>query len=256
MTMSSQNPFTDDGHLAKEKEVLKSSAASTFSTETAETLVNTTSPFTRGHSLFINARGKALFRLPTPSSQLEIQICHPDASLAYVSTREKLWSGNCTLSSPQRGDLISTEYRFGPNREPVIRLSNDSEKVAPEIKITGRWTSRTTSFVLPDGSTFEWRYVKEIGPGGKKERFVVLDKIEVSGRRRVAHLLRNEQTRPSKTSKCTAGNGGELVFDRHALEVMDETLIVATCLLMLKKEVDRRRALQMFVLIGGASGGN
>ncbi|KKZ66012.1 hypothetical protein EMCG_08234 [[Emmonsia] crescens] len=252
--MTSDNPFTDSACLAKEKETLKSSAVSTISTETAETLVNTPSSFTPGHSLFIDARGKALVRLPTPPSQLEIHIHNPDASLAYVSTRKKRCSGTSTLSSPERGDLIFTEYFFGPKREPIIHLRNESEKASPQIKVKGKCTSRTTHFSAPDGSAFEWGYLKERGPDGKKERFVVLEKIEVAGRRRVAHLVRNERTMPSKTSKCTAGNGGELVFDRHASEVIDEALIVATCLLMLKKEIDRQRALQVFVLLGGSGG--
>ncbi|KLJ10773.1 hypothetical protein EMPG_13851 [Blastomyces silverae] len=253
--MAPDNPFADSACVAKEKETLKSSAVSISSTETAETLVNTPSSFTPGRSLFIDARGKALVRLPTPPSQLEIHLHNPDASLAYISTRKSRCSGSTTLSSPERGDLIFTEYFFGPNREPIIHQLNGSEKASLQVKIQGKWTSRATNFSLPDGSVFEWRYVKECGPEGKKEMLVVLEKIDVAGRKRVAHLLRNERTRPPNTSRCTAGNGGELVIDRDASEAIDESLIVATCLLMLKKEIDRRRALQACVIFGGAGAG-
>ncbi|EEQ88327.1 hypothetical protein RJZ56_000484 [Blastomyces dermatitidis] len=250
--IASDNPFADSASLAKEKETLKSSSVSVISTETAETLVNTPASFTPGRSLFIDARGKALVRLPTPSSQLEIHIHNPDTSLAYVSTRKSRCSGSSTLSSPECGDLLFTEYFFGPNREPRIHILTGSEKASPEVKIKGKWTSRATNFSLPDGSVFEWRYVKECGPDGKKEVLVVLEKFEVSGRKRVAHLLRNKRTRPPNTSRCTAGNGGELVIGRDTAEVIDEPLIVATCLLMLKKEIDRRRAIQACVIFGGA----
>ncbi|PGH08137.1 hypothetical protein GX51_01290 [Blastomyces parvus] len=248
---ASHNSFADNANLADEKEILKSSAVSIRSTETTETLLNTPSSFIPGRSLFIDARGKAFVRLPTPSSQREIHIHNPDSSPAYVSTRKGRCSNSSTLSSPGSGDLLFTEYFFGPNREPIIQLLDGSEKASPPVKIKGKWISRTTNFVLPDGSAFEWRYVKECGPDGKKEMLLVLEKIEVAGRKRVAHLLRNKGTRPPKTSRFTAGNGGELVIDRDASEEIDETLIVATCLLMLKKEVDRRRALQACVIFGG-----
>ncbi|OAX78903.1 hypothetical protein ACJ72_06782 [Emergomyces africanus] len=248
--MTSDKALSDNAvFLANEKETIKSSAVSISSTETTETLVKGPSSFIPGHSLSIDARGKALVRLPTLPSQLEIQIQNPDSSLGYVSTRKKRCSSNSTLSSPERGDLILTEYFFGPNKEPVIHLLNESEKASLPVKVKGKFTSRTTSFSSPDGSVFEWRYLKERGLDGKKERFLVLEKVEVAGRIRVAYLLRNADTMPSKTSKRTAGNGGELLFDRHASEMIDEALVVATCLLMLKKEIDRRRALQAFVLV-------
>ncbi|OJD20261.1 hypothetical protein ACJ73_08404 [Blastomyces percursus] len=49
--MALDNPFADNGYLAKEKETFESSVASISSTETAETLVNTQSSFIPGHSV-------------------------------------------------------------------------------------------------------------------------------------------------------------------------------------------------------------
>jgi hypothetical protein len=45
-------------------------------------------------------------------------------------------------------------------------------------------------------------------------------------------------------------------MDEEALRAagIDESVVVATCLVMLKKEVDRRRLIQMMVMSGAASG--
>jgi hypothetical protein len=128
---------------------------------------------------------------------------------------------------------------------------------ASEIEIMGKWTSRAQAFITPEGSTFEWRYARKSDEGAKRAKLLVLEKKEgVSGkRRRIAQLVRNEQTRPQGTSKTTAGNGGELVLDRNASDELDEALVVATCLLMLKKEIDRRRTLQTMVILSAVSSG-
>jgi len=54
-------------------------------------------------------------------------------------------------------------------------------------------------------------------------------------------LWRTSGTRAQGTSRCTAGNGGQLILDQEATSHVDEALIIATCLVMLKKEIDRRR---------------
>jgi hypothetical protein len=79
-------------------------------------------------------------------------------------------------------------------------------------------------------------------------------KSSVPGQR-LAQLVRNDQTRPEGTRKSTAGNGGQLIIAPGADTELDEALIVATCLLMLKKEIDRRRLIQFMVLAGAGSGG-
>ncbi|KAL1956322.1 hypothetical protein VTO42DRAFT_7405 [Malbranchea cinnamomea] len=258
--------FRDDERLSlADKELeLKSSAASISTTNTAvESLGPENCSFTPGRSFFIGANGVRAIRLPFPSSQLEIPIYHSDGSLAYVSTREKKCSGNAVLSSPKLGDLVSTSYFFGPKRDPVIRLlqSPNSDPLQDEIKVTGKWTSRTQSFVAPNGSTFIWRYVRQKGTTSAWDccdgtsRLLVLEKKTDEGPvtgpgQRIAQLVRNKHTRPKGTSKSTAGNGGELVLARDAKLVLDEALIVATCILMLKKEIDRRRALQFMIFCG------
>lgn len=77
----------------------------------------------------------------------------------------------------------------------------------------------------------------------------------VEGEVQLAELIRSDSTRTPGTSKLTAGNGGLLVFSKECAVVVEERLVVASCLVMLKKEVDRRRMVQM-VALGGAAGGS
>ncbi|EZF35130.1 hypothetical protein TMEN_2056 [Trichophyton mentagrophytes] len=254
----------------KEVEILKSSVASdtvvedeappTYSECTTITLTrDIKQAFTPGRSLYINSRGIGMIRFPTPSSELEIPIYNQDGSLAYVSTRDKRCSGDAVLSSPNLGNLLITTYFFGPGRHPVLSLlyptpfTRGSPDINKDITVAGKFISRSADFDMPDGSKFEWRYVPLGYDGGGRSKLLVLEKIEGKGngsRKRVAQLLRTKQTIPQGSSKHRAGCGGELVLDQNAHLDIDETVIVGTCLLMLKREVDRRRAIQMMVMTG------
>lgn len=218
--------------------------------------------FKHGKTLLINARGIALVRLPLYSRQLEIQITDINGNLLYMSTRAKASSGNAILSSASE-NLVSTKYFWGPGRDPVMHLmvrgkdklgeshDTDAEEqlLGPEIKTKSQWTSRNHRFVMPDGKQFEWTYVREKDENNKKATSLVLREMESSGKgRRIAKLVRNDETRTEGTKSCTAGNGGHLVLDTEAETALQESVIVATCLLMLKKEIDRRRALQFAVI--------
>lgn len=213
--------------------------------------------FYPSRTLQVNALGIRALRLPVPPSQKEIVVTHPDGTEAYVSTRDKRWSGNCRLSRPGTESLIQTEYFFGPNRDPVLHLLQSSSVVPEQVKVTGRWASRTMSFTTPKGSEFEWKYAKKRNPDGTKVNLIILqtakDKDDEKEIRRIAQLVRDRGTRTPGTSKCTAGNGGELQIDDGALNAfeLDEPMVVATCLVMLKREIDRRRMIQCAV-IGGA----
>ncbi|KAJ5703075.1 hypothetical protein N7488_010623 [Penicillium malachiteum] len=124
--------------------------------------------------LNIDARGIRAFRLPLPSSQTEISITNVDGSTSYVSTRARRWSGNSVLSHPKRGNLIRTDYFFGPNRDPVLCLLQTSSFLAEQVKITGKWTSRSARFSMSTGTTYEWSYAKERSAEGKKSNLIVL----------------------------------------------------------------------------------
>lgn len=86
--------------------------------------------------------------------------------------------------------------------------------------------------------------------GGKKEE----------KRRRVAQLVRSETLRTKGTNGTTAGNGGRLFMDLREWEGKKadvkamEVLVLTGVVVMLKKEVDRRRAAQFMVMAGAAGG--
>lgn len=238
-----------------QKEARASISAS--SSSTLCTLTDT--PFYPSRTLHVDARGIGAFRLPLPPSQTEITITHPDNSEAYTSTRDSRWSGNSILSHPKQGNLIRTDYFFGPNRDPVLCLLQTDSVLAEQVKVTGKWTSRSARFVMPSGTEYEWFYAKE-KVDGKKLNLIVLKVVSAlekeQGERLVARLVRSSETRTPGTSKCSAGNGGELQIDDGAMQVLqlDESVVVATCLVMLKKEIDRRRVIQAAVIGGGGGG--
>ncbi|OCL03632.1 hypothetical protein AOQ84DRAFT_302429 [Glonium stellatum] len=234
----------------KEKEELKASAASITSGTTAVSTAEN-SPFIAGKSLFINTRGIPLLRLPLPPSELEIDVSSADGSLAFRSIREKRCSGSCVLSDASQNNLISTTYFWGPSRDPVLQLLGPTtDPNANTIKTISKWTSCSHKFVMPDGRVFEWAYKRERQAGGKKMKVLMLYRRDdsIEGGKSVARLVRNEDTRTPGSSKSSAGNGGELVLSENAAEVMDEAIIVATCILMLKKEIDRMRTVQAMML--------
>jgi hypothetical protein len=174
--------------------------------------------------------------------------------------------------------VLSTNYFFGPSKQPILRWLFVPLDTTKDIKDTGifeiksKWTSRTITMVHKDtGRVYEWSYDKTKTTEGKKANLIVLRMKDarasalVQGRdyageadgtgKVLAQLIRSETTRTPGTGSSTAGNGGQLVLDRDAHAGMEEPLIVATCLMMLKKEIDRRRALQFMMLSGAASGG-
>lgn len=233
------------------------------STSTLYTPLDTASPFYASHILNVDARGIGAFRLPIPDRQNEISISDANFDEVYVSTRDRRWSGNSVLSHHKRGNVIRTEYFFGPNRDPVLRLLQSPSAGPHEFKVTGKWASRSARFTLPNGNQFEWAYAKEKRADGQKIKYIVLralgdteNDVKVQQDRRVAQLARSPETRTPGTSRCSAGNGGQLQIDRAALEALelDEAVVVATCLVMLKREVDRRRIIQAAVIGGGGGG--
>jgi hypothetical protein len=249
--MSSANVFEDppidikDFSDQDQKELMAADAASF----TSETTLGTSNPsFTPAKSLHINTKGTAVVRFASPPDQLSTTIINPDGSLAYTSTRAERRSGNCTLTNADGEALIGTSYFFGPSRDPVLNRLNVDEGLSYEIKTLSKWTSRSHKFLLPDGRTFEWKYKKEksFGVNGAKGTALVL----TAGEKRVAVLLRNDETRTPGSKSCSSGNGGELVLgeDVGGKAGIEEDLVVATCLLMLKKEIDRRRSVQLIVI--------
>ncbi|RMZ86902.1 hypothetical protein DV736_g5871, partial [Chaetothyriales sp. CBS 134916] len=231
-----------------------------------DTMSADTSSFNAGTRLRIHSRGHPLVSLPVPPRELEITITDSAGNVVYTSTRAKRSSGNAILSHIKQGDLISTSYFFGPGRDPVMKMIQPFEVSLDTIRIETRWTTRATAFTLPNGRSFEWFHDSSKDSDarkGKRTNVLVLHQIDAESPKRqkraksssqaIAKLIRSDATRTEGTTRCTAGNGGELVLDVDAIKYLDESIIVATCLMMLKMEIDRRRGCQFAVVMAAAS---
>jgi hypothetical protein len=123
--------------------------------------------------------------------------------------------------------------------------------------------TRAVGFESRKWGRFEWRYgrkverkvVAESNEIGEIYNLLVLEKVTNSGESvRVAQLIRSEETRTPGTKASFAGNGGRLEMclrSEEGGELIDEDTIVVTCLVMLKKEIDRLRGIQIAVMSGG-----
>jgi hypothetical protein len=112
---------------------------------------------------------------------------------------------------------------------------------------------------FPEGGRTQMEYAK-VKHKGERVNLIALQMINKNGEkesRRIAQLSRGRETRTPGTSACRAGNGGELQIDDGALDdsELTESIVVATCLVMLKREIDRRRMIQC-AMIAGAGGGS
>ena len=252
-----------------EKKEIMAYTSSSYSADTDAT-VTAPSNFTITKTVLINARGIGLLRLPLPSSELEIPISTSEGELVYVSTRAKKCSGNATLYNANGKALVASKYLWGPGRDPKMRVL--SEGAQEEISVKGKWTSRSQDFLLPSGQVMTWRYTREIdsSPANVKNKKWTSLVLEVPDSRRemgdgkkadtvrLAQLVRNEESRTPGTKKCDAGNGGKIAIDEQAMKSVGvlEEIVIASCLMMLKKEIDRRVTAQMLTLAAASSGGS
>ncbi|TPX11010.1 uncharacterized protein E0L32_008047 [Thyridium curvatum] len=183
--------------------------------------------------------------------------------------------------------VSSTTYRFGHGRPPRVRLvlppglaatttttgeeegdGEEEEWDSFEVRSSGLLT-RAAQFRTRRLGDFEWRY------GSRKERraagaddLLVLERLvaatgssssgssAATSRRAVAQLVRSGEHRDPGSGRSSAGNGGRLQVDLSPWEKRhrDMALVAAvtTCLVMLKREVDRRREQQIAVIASGA----
>ncbi|RYP23430.1 hypothetical protein DL765_001135 [Monosporascus sp. GIB2] len=187
----------------------------------------------------------------------------------YVSIRLKKNSNSCALVRvSDEATLISTIYRWGPGRRPRMRILNPHSKVSIEDAIKNdnvrgelievkshSMVSRTQVFDTSLGK-FEWRYgTREEQAACNADSLLVMERIDrvslpgggqsKSGAR-VAQLIRNDQFRTPGSKKYSGGNGGRLFIDmrmwnedKHTSPQRVEAFVVASCLLMLKREADR-----------------
>ena len=217
----------------------------------------TTTTFAPTHSLIIKARGVSWFRLPLPPRELVTEVLRGPHDPAYTSTRHVRCSGDCTLTAhPSGATVAQTSYFFGPgrSRSPLVTFGSapGSETASTtRVESSGGIVGRNASFEY-GGQRWGWRYESDIRPravsgsSGMKTNLLVLYR----GAEKVAELVRNDETRTEGTGKGYAGNGGELMLGGG----VDEAVAVATVCVMLKREIDRRRLVQMMIMGGAAAG--
>ncbi|KAK3723540.1 hypothetical protein LTR37_001792 [Vermiconidia calcicola] len=195
----------------------------------------------------------------------------------YVSKRASRRKGNAVLSHAQRGDVLATDYRFGfgASREPKIRYLDDegdvkgrsekqsrssSEEEREEgtnlaVKVKSGWGNAVTLTSTSDpNQTFKWKYIKT-APAADTRKFK-LGQTQLRVLALFAHgssvpsstgedgkflavLVRSEGTRTPGTKIWDSGNGGQLLLGAEATAYLNEAVIVASCVMMLKKEIDR-----------------
>ncbi|KAK1728119.1 hypothetical protein CaCOL14_000581 [Colletotrichum acutatum] len=168
-------------------------------------------------------------------------------------------------SSGSSSTEVSLQEENG-NREPDVG--------AADLQIVSKSLASRTQILKTPLGTFQWRYAtrKERAAVPGDDQLLICELVQTialaggkkteESKTRIAQFVRGKETRTRGTGRTTAGNGGRLMLDvmrwadskdggREAVEV----LVVASCVCMLKKEVDRRRMQQMMILAAGASGG-
>lgn len=190
----------------------------------------------------------------------------------YTSVRLKKNSNSCALvraSDPRQNTLISTIYRFGPGRHPKMHILPSNSGVSVEeavenenvpgetVKVKSRsMISRGQIFDTSLGK-FEWRYgTREERAACNADSLLIMERVdraslpnaskESKSGARVAQLIRNDQFRTPGSKKYSGGNGGRLMMDlrmwhdeKNAGADGAEAFVVASCILMLKREADR-----------------
>lgn len=257
-------------------ETINTTAAAAASSSSTSAIAATTG-LNATHVYQIDTQGHPLISLPIPPKlhPIVVSTVLPTGEVGpaiYQSLREKRGSGTCALvhagDDLAESPLSTTLYRFGPGRPPRIQLAG--EVACDEVfEVASRCVGTRAATIRTHLGTFQWRYAsrqerKAIGASN----LLVLDQIttialaggkQEERRRRVAQLVRSDEFRTPGTKASTAGNGGRLMMDltrwtdgKTEAKQM-EVLAITTCINMLKREIDRRRAVQ-FMVIAGAAG--
>lgn len=205
----------------------------------------------------IASRGRPVFHLPTPSKEMLIRIFDATGAQSYTSIRSKRCSGSSILNHAEEGDLLSTTYKFGWT-DPILKYLSGL-KEGQEIQVHCHVHTRTTQFTDVDGISYRWKYKKLEKPDGSRTNTIALCQLkethktskksaDTTSENVLARLIRDHESRFPGTNSSYAGNGGRLDLYETEDGSIDECVIIATCMLMLKRELDRRRALQIGML--------
>jgi hypothetical protein len=162
--------------------------------------------------------------------------------------------GLLTRSVAFRSRLGSFQWRYGSRRErrAAMAAAADAGGVLAGCGVTEVSSLLVLERVVRVASCDSSGSSSRSGSGEEEVRTVV------------AHFVRGEGCRTPGSGASSAGNGGRLVMDLGIWEGGDVKveremallMVVSTCLVMLKREVDRRRAQQIAIMAGAAGGGS
>jgi len=224
------------------------SARSTHSTTPVVTSSNATK------SLYIHAHGIPIIRIPGSSADIEIPITTSSLSPTHIykSIRPHRWASSFVLHDHEGKTVAKVDGakvdgdRFSnfPLCTIGISLFGDKGEGEEEVKLKRKALMTRSCVFEHRGEEFEWRYGKQDeGARMNGHTFLVPEKRRLGGgmKERVAQLVRDEEVdREMRIKKTEAERGGRLDFV-GACGGREEVLVVMSCLIMLNKEIDRRR---------------
>jgi hypothetical protein len=207
---------------------------------------------------FIYAHGISAFHIMRPSHDNIIKVTDASEAIVFTSERPSRWSAVTSFHSASKetlGEMTGDRFSNFPLRVIEIHLlGNDGMEI---VKIKRRaLTTRGCVFVY-GGWEWEWRYGRrDEGAKMNGHTMLVLERIKEGGGERtvVARLLRDHDADKKGGTKSTdAGRGGKLELGIADEGQKIEVLVIMSCLVMLKKEIDRRRTARGIPVVTGLS---
>ena len=134
-----------------------------------------------------------------------------------------------------------------PNSVVSVEEAIENDNVRGElVEVKSRsMVSRGQVFDTSLGK-FEWRYgTREEQAACNADSLLVMERIDGKSKSgsRIAQLIRNDEFRTPGTRQYSGGNGGRLMMDLRMWNDDSpervEAFVVASCILMLKREADR-----------------
>jgi hypothetical protein len=239
--------MSDEVHPDYDPEPLSrtsSQSAASISNTSASALAGTFNPT---KSYFIHAHGLPVVRVPgTPSHDTSIKVTDSSGATIFTSERPSRWSAVTSFHSASgetRGKVTGDRFSNFPLRViEIYLLGNDGRET---VKIKRRsLTTRACIFEYGEWQ-WKWRYGRK-DEGAKRggHTILVLERIREGGGELqvVTRLVRDHDADEKGGTKPTdAGRGGRLEWGIAGEGQQVEVLLIMSCLVILKKEIDRRR---------------